>query len=231
MSASDTGGATPSGGRDGSGPPRDRLEAYAADLFVREDPLLAELRAETRARGLPEIQVPARTGLLLQILLRATGARRVVEVGTLGGYSALWMARALPAGSRLITLERDEDHADLAAEFVRRAGLSEAIEIRRGDARRLLPEVGPDGSIDLVFVDADKEGYPAYLQQARRLLRPGGLLVADNAFWKGRVLGEADPDDAPTQGVRLFNRTLASDPEFNATILPVGDGIAVAVRR
>lgn len=219
------------GHRDGSGPPRDRLEAYADDLFVREDPLLIELRAEMEARGLPLIQVPARTGLLLQILLRATGTKRVLEVGTLAGYSALWMARALPEAGRLVTIEKEPDRAELAETFIRRAGLSEAVTVRRGAARTVLPEIGPDGSFGLVFLDADKESYIAYLAEARRLLHPGGLLVADNAFWQGRVLEEADRDDSATRGIQAFNRALAGDAAFNATIVPVGDGVAVAVRR
>lgn len=207
------------------------LAAYTDDLFVREDPLLVELRAEMEARGFPMIHVPARTGLLLQILVRATRARRIVEVGTLGGYSALWMARALSEGGWLVTLEKEPAHAALAREFAERAGLSEAVEVREGRALDLLRQIGPDGSVDLVFLDADKESYPAYLAEARRLLRTGGILVADNAFWKGRVLGEPDADDASARGVRAFNRALAEDAHFTATIVPTGDGVAVAVRR
>jgi caffeoyl-CoA O-methyltransferase len=207
------------------------LEVYAEDLFVREDPLLQELRAEMEARGLPSIHVPARTGLLLQILVRATRARRIVEVGTLGGYSALWMARALPEGGRLVTLERDPDRASLAREFAERAGLGEAVDVREGLALDLLKQMEGEGVVDLLFLDADKESYIRYLAEARRLLRPGGLLVADNAFWKGKVLQEPEADDEPTRGIRAFNRALAEDPAFTATIVPTGDGVAVAVRR
>ncbi len=221
---------------DGSGPPRselerDSLEAYAEELFVREDPLLAELRAELHARGFPLIQVPARTGLLLSILVRACGARKIVEVGTLGGYSALWMSRALPGNGRLVTFELDDERAALAREFVDRAGRSEVIEVQVGDAAELLPALGPDGGWDLVFLDADKERYGAYLKQAERLLRPGGLLLADNAFWKGRVLEESAQADAQTRALQEFNRALAGHPSFDATILPVGDGVALGVRR
>ena len=212
--------------RDGTGPPRDALEAWADGLFTREPPLLAELRAELEARGLPLIQVPARTGLLLRLLVLATGARRVLEVGTLGGYSALWMAEALPAGGGLLTLEREPEHAALAREFVRRAGLADRIEVREGVALELLPAVGPERGFDLVFLDADKESYLAYLDHARRLLRPGGLVVADNAFWQGRVLEEA-PEDPSTRGIVAFDRALAAADDFVATILPVGDGVAV----
>lgn len=209
----------------------EELAAYADDLFVREDPLLAELRAEMEARDLPMIHVPARTGLLLQILVRATGARRIVEIGTLAGYSALWMARALPDGGMLVTLEKEPDHVALAREFVERAGLAEAVDVRQGRAIDLLRQIDSDGTVDLVFLDADKESYTAYLGEARRLLRPGGILVADNAFWKGKVVREADPDDDATRGIRAFNRALAEEPDFTATIIPTGDGVAVAVRR
>lgn len=233
--ASEAGGGGPSGGPggapDGTGPARDALEAYAEDLFVREDPLLGELRAEMVARGFPTIQVPARTGQLLQILARAIGARRVLEIGTLGGYSALWMARALPAGGQLVSLEKEAAHAALAREFVRRAGLQEVVDVHEGRALEVLPGLGPDGSFDLCFLDADKENYVRYLEEARRLLRTGGLLVADNAFWRGKVLREAEPGDEATRGIRAFNRALAEDAEFTATIVPTGDGVAVAVRR
>lgn len=216
---------------DGAGPPRSELEDYAQELFVREDPLLAELRAEQEARGFPLIQVPARTAHLLGILIRAVGARKVVEVGTLGGYSALWMAKALPNDGRLVTLEKSPDHAALAREFIDRAGRAEMVEVRVGDALDLLHELGPDGGWDVMFVDADKERYGVYLRHAERLLRPGGLLLADNVFWQGRVLDDTGDADGATRALQDFNRALAGHDRFDATILPVGDGVAVAVRR
>lgn len=215
--------------RSGSGEPRDALERYAAELFRAEEPLLAELREETERRGFPLVQVPARTGLLLRILVTATGARRILEVGTLGGYSSLWMAAALPPGGRLLTLEKSAEHAALAREFVERASLADVVEVREGVAADLLPAIGPDGRFDLVFLDADKESYLLYLDHAARLLRPGGLFLADNAFWHGRVL-EREPEDAATIGIQAFNRALARSESFLATILPVGDGVALAVR-
>jgi len=216
---------------DGSGPPRSELEQYATDLFVREDPLLAELRAEMESRDLPMIQVPARTGLLLSILVRACGARRVLEVGTLGGYSALWMAPSLPAEGRLVTLEQSPDHAELAREFIERAGRSEHMEVRVGNAAELLPAVEDEGRWDVIFIDADKERYGFYLKHAERLLRPGGLLLADNVFWQGRNLEETGEADETTRAPQEFNRALAGHSSFDATILPVGDGVALGVRR
>jgi len=228
------GASEPGGGggddRSGSPPPRDALERYASELFDEEEPLLAELRAEIERRGFPTIQVPARTGLFLRILARAVGARRVLEVGTLGGYSALWMARGLLPGGRLVTLEKSAAHVQLARDFVERAGLREVVEVRQGLAAELLPGIGPDGTFDLVFLDADKESYLLYLQHAERLLRPGGVIAADNAFWQGRVL-EGEPEDSSTVGIQTFNRALAGSEAFLATIVPVGDGIALGVRR
>ncbi len=214
----------------GTGPPRDALEQYAVDLFVREEPHLVELREEMERRGLPLIQVPARTGLLLRILVAATSARRVLELGTLGGYSALWMATEMPSNGRLLTLEESPRHAALAREFIERAGLSGVVEVRVGVAGDLLKAIGPPGSFDMIFLDADKESYLLYLEHARRLLRPGGIMVADNAFWDGRVL-EDEPEDSSTVGMKAFNKALAASEAFTATVLPVGDGVAVAVRR
>ena len=222
-------GPPPGEVRSGTPPPRDPLERYAADLFDREDPLLTELRAEMERRGFPLIQVPVRTGLLLRILVAATAARSVLEIGTLGGYSALWMAAALPAGGRILSLEKETERAALAREFIEVAGVEGLVEVREGVAAELLPGIGPEGGYDLVFLDADKESYTLYLEHAARLLRPGGLLLADNAFWQGRVLEEAG--DPATEGIQAFNRALAASEAFLATIVPSGDGVAIGVRR
>jgi predicted O-methyltransferase YrrM len=172
--------------------------------------------------------VPARTGVLLHVLVRATGATRVLEIGTLGGYSAVWMGRALPPGGRILSLEREPEHAAVARESLRKAGLAGRVEVREGLAAELLPGL-EDGAWDLVFIDADKEGYPLYLREAARLLRPGGLVVADNAFWRGQVLDD-DPEEDSTRALQEFHRALADTPDFTATVLPVGDGVAVGVR-
>jgi caffeoyl-CoA O-methyltransferase len=205
----------------------DAIGAYITGLFAREDDVLLSLREEADRTGLPPIHVPPQTGRLLQLLIAAVGARRILEVGTLGGYSAIWMARALPADGSILSLEVDARHADFARRWLARAGVSDRVEVRVGRALDLLPAL--DGErFDLVFLDADKEPLPTYLEGALRLTRPGGLVVADNALWGGRVV-DASVRDAGTRAVREFNRRLADDPRLVGTVLPVGDGIAVAI--
>ncbi|HEU4563946.1 MAG TPA: O-methyltransferase [Gemmatimonadaceae bacterium] len=205
----------------------DALGAYIGELFAREDDLLLSLREEADRSGLPPIAITPQAGRLLQVLLAAVGARRVLEVGTLGGYSAIWMARALPPDGRLISLEIDARHAEFARRYIARAGLAGRVEVWVGRAVDLLPAL--DGErFDLVFLDADKEPLPTYLEWALRLTRPGGLIVADNAFLHGRV-ADASDGEARTLAVREFNRRLASDPRVTATLIPVGDGLAVGV--
>lgn len=205
----------------------DRVDEYITSLFARDDDVLAALREAADREGLPPISIGAVTGRLLQVLLSAVRAERVLEVGTLGGYSAIWMGRALPPSGRLITIEIDERHADFARRYFARAGLDDRIEVRVGRALDVLPAF--DGErFDVVFLDADKEPLPTYLDWSLRLLRPGGLLIADNALWGGRVLDPTTEDEG-TRGVREFNRRLASDERLRGTIIPVGDGLAVAV--
>lgn len=219
---------------------------YIEELFAPEDDVLRALRAGVAEAGMPEIYISAEAGRLLQVLLAAAGARRVLEIGTLGGYSAIWMARALPADGRLITLEREPAHAALARRFIARAGLAERIEVREGDAHALLRELEAAGErFDACFIDAEKEGYADYLARALTLVREGGLILADNVLWHGDVLpggalhaGGDDDDDVglarrreTARTVDAFNRAIAGDAALLSTIVPVRDGIAVAVRR
>ena len=223
------GGRIPSGAPDPSALDHDALDRYVQRLYATEDDHLRGVRARADEAEMPRIQLPPATARALQVLVRAAGARRVLEVGTLAGYSAIWIARALPAQGRLITVEINPEHASVARRSVERAGLADRVDIRVGDAAELLSELGPDRSFDVVFLDADKERYTTYLEEAARLLGPGGLLMADNAFWAGRVL---DPESDPLAGhLNHFNEVLSSDRRFDATILPVGDGLMVAVRR
>lgn len=201
---------------------------YTRGLFAPEDELLRSIRAEIEARGWPAIHVSPEEGKVLQVLLRGVGARRVVEIGTLAGYSAVWMARALPPDGRLVTIEKQAEYAAYAREALRRGGLEDVVEVREGVARHVLQRVAGDGPYDALFIDADKAGYPAYLEWGLRHVRRGGVILADNAYWEGAV---ADPaaQDAETRGVREYNRRAAEDPRLASVILPVRDGLAVSV--
>lgn len=202
---------------------------YIAGLFAREDDILASLREEADRSGLPPISITADEGRLLQVLLTAIGARRVLEVGTLAGYSAIWMARALPPDGTLLTLEVDPAHAAFARRYIDRAGLTPQVEVREGRALDVLPAL--DGKrFDAMFIDADKEPLPTYFEWGLRLVRPGGLIIADNALWGGRVYDTA-VDDGPTRGVREFNRRLAADARVCGIVVPTHDGVAIAVVR
>ena len=208
----------------------DTIEA----LFLPDDPALSAALADSAAAGFPEIAVSPAQGKLLMILARAAGARRILEIGTLGGYSAIWLARALPPDGRLVTLELNPLHAEVARANVARAGLAERVEVRVGPAVESLRQLAAEGAppFDLVFIDADKPSYVAYLEGALPLARPGALLIADNVVRHGRIL---DPgDDANAQGARDFNERLAADPRLSAVVLQtVGskghDGLAIAV--
>lgn len=204
------------------------LTDYVKALFVAEGDVLAQIRARHAAAGLPEIHVSSEEGQLLYVLLTAVGAARVLEVGSLGGYSGVWLARALPPEGSLTTVEIDAERAALAAEAYREAGVADRCTVLCGDGRTILPTLRPP--FDAVFLDADKEGMPVYYEEAMRLLRPGGLLLGDNAFWGGAVVRDEDASPG-TVAMREFNRRAASDPRLAATILPIRDGLLVGVKR
>lgn len=207
----------------------DEIANYLASLFGREDEVLISLREEADRTGLPPIAISPDMGRLLQVLLSAIGARRVLEVGTLGGYSAIWIARALPEEGQLLSIELEPAHAAFARRFLERAGLADRVEIRVGRALEILPAL--DGErFDAVFLDADKEPLPTYLEWALRLVRPGGLIIADNALWGGRVLDERS-DDPATLAVREFNKRLAEHPRITGIVVPTHDGVAIGVVR
>jgi predicted O-methyltransferase YrrM len=205
----------------------DRVDEYIASLFARDDDVLAALREAADREGLPPIAISAVTGRLLQILLSAIRAEHVLEVGTLGGYSAIWIARALPAGGTLLSIELDAKHAEFAARYVRRAGLDGMVDIRVGRALDVLASL--DGEqFDAIFLDADKEPLPTYFDWGLRLVRRGGLIIADNALWGGRVVDDRVDDEA-TRGVRELNRRMATDPRVAGILVPTHDGVAVGV--
>jgi len=207
------------------------LLEYSEELFAPETETHRWIRAQMEERGLPAIHVSPLEGRILSVLARLAGAERLLELGTLGGYSALWLVSLLPAEARLITVEAEPGHAALAREAFERDG-ERRIEILEGDARhvieeRILGDRGEAGSFDLIFIDADKGNYPYYLDAACKLLKSGGLLLGDNAYWEGKVV-DASARDVETEAIRLFNRRLAEDPRFDGVLLPVRDGLAVA---
>lgn len=211
------------------------VDRYIGDLFVGDDSALHSALEASDAAGLPAIAVAPHEGKLLMLLARAIGARRVLEIGTLGGYSTIWLARALPNDGQLITLEYDPKHADVARENIKRAGLGGLVELRIGRAQETLPQIAAEGlgPFDFIFIDADKQGYVEYLEWSLKLARPGTLIVADNVVRDGKVL-DALSEDSLVQGVRHFNEVLAAEPRVIATAFQtVGtkghDGMAVAL--
>jgi caffeoyl-CoA O-methyltransferase len=202
------------------------LEAYLRPLFWPEDGLLEGLARDLAARG-PQIQVSADEGRLLGMLVTLSGARRLLEVGTLFGYSAVWMARALGPGGHLDTIEFSPLHAQAAREWLERAGLGERVTVHEGPALEVLPGLEP--TYDLAFFDAAKSEYCDYLDHALRLVRPGGLILADNVLWGGRVAAAGGDGDADVRGIRDYNARIAADPRLISTIIPVGDGLSVSV--
>jgi predicted O-methyltransferase YrrM len=210
-------------------------DRYITELFVPPDPALEVALRASDAAGLPSIHVSPSQGKLLHLLARLQGARRILEVGTLGGYSTIWLARALPADGRLVTLEAVEKHAQVARANIARAGLDAVVDLRLGHALDTLPRLEAErgGPFDLIFIDADKPSYPDYLEWALRLSRPGSLIIADNVVRKGAVV-DANSLDANVPGVRRFNEMLAGERRVSATaIQTVGskgyDGLAIAL--
>lgn len=211
------------------------VDHYINDLLVpHDDALDAAFKANVDA-GLPPIQVSPAQGKLLHLLARIQGARKILELGTLGGYSTIWLARALPADGRLITLEVESKHAEVARANIARADLTDKVELRLGPALDVLPQLASEksGPFDFIFIDADKPNIPDYFSWALKLSRPGSLIVIDNVIRKGAVIDEASSDPS-VQGVRRFNKRLAAEPRVSATtIQTVGskgyDGFTIAL--
>ncbi len=209
----------------------DKVDRYIAEMLVRPDEALEVALAASDAAGLPRISVSPAHGKLLWILARLVNARRILEVGTLGGYSAIWLARALPAGGRLITLEVLERHAAVARTNLNRAGLDDKVEIIVGPALATLPSL--EGPFDFTFIDADKQNNAEYFAWALKLSRPGALIVVDNVVRDGAV-ADSRSRDAAVVGVRRLNELIAAEPRVSATAVQTGgvkgyDGFAVAL--
>ena len=211
-----------------------QIDGYIEGLFSPQDEALEAAVRESQRAGLPEIHVSPNEGKLLRLLAEIVGARRILEIGTLGGYSAINLARGMAGDGALISLEINERHAEVARENVGRAGLGEKVEIRVGDAKELLAKIAEsdEGPFDIIFIDADKEGYPEYLEWALRLSRSGSLILGDNTIWGGTII---EPQDEPTRAIHEFNERLAGVPRLSAIILPIMrervDGLAVALVR
>jgi len=207
----------------------DALYGYLLDVSLRETPLLKRLREETQALPMARWQVAPEQGQFLALLVKLTGARRLLEVGTFTGYSALCMASALPEGGSLLCCDIPGDYNATALRYWREAGLAERIELRLAPALEtlaLLEQQGQGGQFDLIFIDADKANYPAYLESALRLLRAGGLAIFDNTLWSGRVL-EVNGQSADTRAIQVLNRALKDDARVDLSLLPLGDGLTL----
>lgn len=208
------------------------LAAWAEGTYLPEDDVLREIRARSAAAGLPPIQVGAFDGLHLEVIARAAGARKAIEIGTLGGYSGVCLLRGMGEGALLHTFELDPARAELARGSFERAGVAPRVRIHVGPAAERLRDVEGDGPFDLVFVDADKTGYPTYLAWAEQHLRVGGVLLADNTFGFGHVHEERPAAESPEAmaALRTFSERLARGGRFRATMLPTAEGLSFGVK-
>jgi caffeoyl-CoA O-methyltransferase len=211
------------------------VDEYINGLLVKEDEALTATEASIRESDIPQISISANQGKFLHILAKLCNAKKILEVGTLAGYSTIWLARALPGNGRLITLEFDPKHAGVAQKNIDHAGLSSLVEIRIGKALETLPQLEKEnaGPFDMIFIDADKSPYTEYFEWALRLSHPGTLIVADNVIREGKVL-DPDSTDEMVKGVQRFNEALAKNSKVTATIIQtVGtkehDGMAIAI--
>lgn len=202
------------------------IDRRVDELFAEEDDALRAARATTRLRHMPAISISPAQGRHLQILARAVGARKALEIGALAGYSAIWLARALPEDGRLISLEISEKHATAARESLTRAGLADRAEVRLGPASETLPALTVEAPFDLIFIDADKANYPLYLEWALRLTRPGAFIVADNTVRRGLPLVDCldDSASADTRGLWEYNRRVARDSRLLSLAMPTDEG-------
>ena len=211
-----------------------RIDGYIEELFVPDDPVLAQNLADAAAAGLPEINVSANQGKLLHLLARMAGAQRILEIGTLGGYSTTWLARALPPWGMLVTLELDATHAEVARRSIARAVADVRVDVRVGRAADSLRQMiaANQPPFDFVFIDADKPGYLEYLELSLQLARAGTVIVADNLIRNGEVLSE-QPSDDNARAARAFNAAIAAHPRLESIVVPIMrehiDGLSISV--
>ncbi|WP_448682477.1 O-methyltransferase [Pseudomonas nicosulfuronedens] len=211
----------------------DSLYQYLLDVSLRDSPVKARLRAETANLPMSRWQVAPEQGQFLALLVRLTGAKRILEIGTFTGYSALCMAEALPDGGHILCCDLPGDYNDIARRYWHEAGVDSRIELRLGPALTTLEALlagDEQGSFDLVFIDADKVNYPIYLERALTLLREGGLVIFDNVLWSGRVL-ETNPESADTLAIQQLNLALKTDERVDYSLVPIGDGMSLSRKR
>jgi caffeoyl-CoA O-methyltransferase len=211
------------------------VDDYISELFDQQDSSLAATEQSIQQYNIPSISISPNQGKFLQILAKLSSAKKILEIGTLAGYSTIWLARALPPNGKLITLEYESLHAEVAQKNIDRAGLSSLVDIRVGKGLDLLPQLAAEGAgpFDMIFIDADKPPYKEYFDWALKLSRPGTLIVADNVVRDGKVLDSSSQDEL-VLGVKRFNEALAANPLVTATIIQtVGakehDGMALAI--
>ena len=211
----------------------DEIYGYILDNSLREPPILEKLRRQTQEMPEGMMQISPDQGQFMGLVVRLTGARRVVEVGTFTGYSSTVMALALPADGHLVACDESAEYTDIAARYWREAGVADRIELRLGPAvgslAALLTE-GAAGSFDIAFIDADKVNYAAYYERCLELLRPGGLVMIDNVLWGGRT-ADAEVDDESTAAIRALNAAIHRDERGDCSLLSVGDGLTLACKR
>ena len=207
------------------------IEEAITQTFAAEDAALKAALAAAKQQGLPPIQISPIQGKLLQLLAATCNAHKILEIGSLAGYSGIWLARALPTGGRLITLEVNPHHAEVVRQSFAIAGVADHAEVRTGNALDLLPQLESEAPFDLVFIDADKPPYPQYLEWALRLTRPGSIIVADNCIRGGK--GFRPPEDEFSAGIVEYNKRIASDPRLVSLALAMDDeytdGFAISV--
>ena len=213
----------------------EKVDTYISDLLAPEDKALADAMKSLSTEGLPQISITANQGKFLQVMAMLCNATKILELGTLGGYSTIWLARALPENGKIITIEFDQHHADVAGKNIDNAGLTDKVDLRVGKALDILPTLVSDGEgpFDMIFIDADKPPYAEYFDYAVALSRPGTLIICDNVIREGKVLDNNSTDEK-VQGVQRLNEMLSRNKKVTATILQtVGvkehDGMAIAV--
>jgi caffeoyl-CoA O-methyltransferase len=207
---------------------REQFEEYISGLMLKPDPSLQAIQDNAEINELPKISVQPLDGYFLQWLTRLVNAKKAVEIGTLAGYSAAWIARGMAEGGTLYCVEASEKHARISRENLTASGFGSMVDIQQGAGKDILPKLAAHGPFDLVFIDADKESYPYYLEWTAENLRPGGLVAAHNAFRGGGVIS---PEDDGDHAIDAFNRQLAADDRFWPMILPLGDGMALGIRK